>query len=581
VPRWLTRSRHQLVWPLLLLAVSFGATALTAWQAHRAAGEHRRSAERLLREYAGFAAWSYTRHAEDALGEAAWMVVNPILHRHPHELTQWPDALDLVEYWRHSVEMCVCTPTFRPESFFAFALGADTLGTAGAPMPPALQRWVNARLTARLRDRAAPPERLGLTAARVDGMPRFVGYGLMPMARGDTMVYGFTVDPATIPALFRDAFEHKLLLPATVTHGLANEAILAVRVAAPDGTLLYQSAGWPSWDYVADDVVRPAGGGLIVRAAVRPALAAEILHGNLPSSRPPLFIGLMLLLSAGFTVLAVRQIRREGELAALRSDFVASVSHELRTPLAQIRLFLETLRLRRFSTDEQREWLLQHLDRETTRLAHLVENVLAFSRLERGTAAPAGPLAPADVVAEIATTVRDFEPLAASRRVTLRTALEDAPGAPLVAPLDRAAFRQLLLNLLDNAVKYGPTGQTVTVRAARRDGLVRVAVEDAGPGIAAAEREWVFEPFHRGREAAARVVGGSGIGLALVRDIAARHGGRVRLEDVDPRSATAPGLRVVVELPGAEGHSSGPPDKTDGADGADLIQTTVPAEDMA
>src|SRR5207237_9559995 len=86
-------------------------------------------------------------------------------------------------------------------------------------------------------------------------------------------------------------------------------------------------------------------------------------------------------LRAGFAVVAVPQLRREGDLARLRAVFVSSVSHELRTPLAQINLYLQTLRLGRAKTDAERDWSLGHIDRETTRLHHLVENVLRFSRL--------------------------------------------------------------------------------------------------------------------------------------------------------------------------------------------------------
>jgi len=543
----LARSRRHLGWPLLLLLASFAATALTAWQAHRAAREHRRTAERLLGEYAAFAAWSYTGHAERALGEAAWLVVNPILHRHEHDLEGWPDAPDLIRYYQSSLDRCECEPASRPGSYFAFALGADTLGVAGDSMRAALRAWVPRALAERVRSRTLPVERYGVLAARVDGEPRLVGYGLMPMARGDTMVYGFTVDPATVPALFERAFDEQPLLPATVGGGRPNARILAVRVAAPDGALLWQSPDWPEWEYAASDVLRPAAGGLAVRAAVRPALADAVLAGGLPSGRPPLFIALMLLLSAGFTAIAVRQLRRDEELARLRSDFVSSVSHELRTPLAQIRLFLETLRLRRYSTEDQREWLLGHLDRETTRLTQLVENVLAFASAERsdGTT-PVPVLERADLSALAEETVRSFLPLAASKRVQLRTALAD--GA--VARLDRAACRQLLLNLLDNAVKYGPPEQTVTVSVQAANGrpMVRLAVEDEGPGIPAAERERIWEPFWRGGEDAVRSVGGSGIGLALVRELARRQGGRAFL---DPEWNGRRGARFVVELPGA------------------------------
>src|SRR4029078_10364719 len=129
---------------------------------------------------------------------------------------------------------------------------------------------------------------------------------------------------------------------------------------------------------------------------VRPGQGSGFVIGGLPRSRLPLLLGL-LLLAAAMSVIAVMQIRRESELAGLRADFVSSVSHELRTPLAQIRLYLETLQLGRTSTDEQRRWALSHVERETTRLAHLVENVLRFSTLGHD-AASSTPVDPASEI---------------------------------------------------------------------------------------------------------------------------------------------------------------------------------------
>jgi signal transduction histidine kinase len=215
-----------------------------------------------------------------------------------------------------------------------------------------------------------------------------------------------------------------------------------------------------------------------------------------------------------------------------------------------MRMFLETLRLGRWQTEEQRDWLLGHVDRETARLSNLVENVLAFSTAAR--APRARDLV--DVGAEVADAVRAFEPLAAARGATLRLAAD--PDA--VAPVDRAGFRQVLLNLLDNAVKFGPAGQAVTVRVSRDGPAVRVAVDDAGPGVPRDERARVWEPFFRGAGEGARVAGGSGIGLAVVREIVAAHGGRAWVDE-----APGGGARVVVELPAAELPADAAPPETD------------------
>jgi signal transduction histidine kinase len=214
---------------------------------------------------------------------------------------------------------------------------------------------------------------------------------------------------------------------------------------------------------------------------------------------------------------------------------VSSVSHELRTPLAQIRLYLDTLRLGRASTEDQRAWTLGHIERETTRLSYLVEKVLRFATLSYDDAAPADAI---DAGAEVARVVAEFEPLAASRRASI--AVETSPTPPLhVRP---EAVRHIVINLLDNAVKYGPADQTVRVSVARQNGSVEIAVSDEGPGVPLAERERIWRPFIRG--GAARNHGGSGIGLTIVRQVAEGRGGAVRVE-----SAAGGGARFVVSLP--------------------------------
>src|SRR3989440_450624 len=250
-------------------------------------------------------------------------------------------------------------------------------------------------------------------------------------------------------------------------------------------------------------------------------------------------------LTAGLVVAALLQLRREYELSRLRADFVSGVSHELRTPLAQIRMFSETLLLGRVRTDEERERSLEIIDQEARRLTHLVENLLHFSRSERRLtrlSPAAAPLAP--LVSEAA---EAFAPLAAARGVRLCTDLTDG----IVAPVDADALRQMLLNLLDNAVKYGPAGQTVTLGLTLADGRALVSVDDQGPGIPAAERERIWDRFWRLERDRDSAVAGTGIGLAVVRELVALHGGGAWAEDGQngPLPAGGRGVRFVIELP--------------------------------
>jgi len=151
----------------------------------------------------------------------------------------------------------------------------------------------------------------------------------------------------------------------------------------------------------------------------------------------------------------------------------------------------------------------------------------------------AGLTALAPLVQEV---LDGFAPLAAARGATLSAAVPE----DLVVPADPGAVRQMLLNLLDNAVKYGPAGQEVRVGATRDNGIARLWVDDGGPGIPSADRERVWERFWRLERDRGSSVAGSGIGLAVVRELAVLHHGRAWIDDANP---AAGGTRVVIELP--------------------------------
>jgi signal transduction histidine kinase len=235
---------------------------------------------------------------------------------------------------------------------------------------------------------------------------------------------------------------------------------------------------------------------------------------------------------------------RAAELAQLRGDFVSSVSHELRTPLAQIRLFAELLRKGALTDPAEADRALGIIEKEAGRLSILVDNVLSYTSLRRRQRFVT-PLA-ADVAAEARQVIESFAPLAAERGARVVASLEDGTRARI----DAQALRQVLLNFLENAVKYGPKGQTVTVGARHLavpngSARVRLWVDDQGPGVPAAERAAVWEAFYRTEPAQRSGAGGSGLGLAVVRDLVAQYGGTAAVED-----APGGGARFVVELPG-------------------------------
>jgi two-component system, OmpR family, phosphate regulon sensor histidine kinase PhoR len=210
---------------------------------------------------------------------------------------------------------------------------------------------------------------------------------------------------------------------------------------------------------------------------------------------------------------------KERRLAEMKSDFIANVSHELKTPLSVIRMFGEMLLTRRVGDEAKREEYLEIICSETERLSGLIENVLDFAALERGKRRY--EMHDCDL-AEIAQRAIDtlhyrFE------REGIEVRLQRSGGSPR-GLLDEQAILLVIINLLDNAVKYGGgTPIDVHVETAQRE--IRLTVRDRGPGIATGDRKRVFERFYR--TPSSRKARGSGIGLAIVKRIAEEHHGRV------------------------------------------------------
>lgn len=246
-------------------------------------------------------------------------------------------------------------------------------------------------------------------------------------------------------------------------------------------------------------------------------------------------------LSGGGLWLIQRVVKREQRLNAMKSDFVASVSHELRAPVASIRLMADALEAGKIAPPTIREFH-QLISRESTRLSALIENVLDFSRLERGRRH--WHFAECDLATIVLDCVRMMEPIAAEKGLALT--IEPAPLPDLSAMVDSGAIHQALVNLLDNAIKFSPAGAVVTIQLSSDEARHRwhISITDQGPGIAAAEHQRIFERFHRLGSELRRETQGTGIGLSVVKAIAEAHHGTITL-----RSQPGHGSTFVLSIP--------------------------------
>lgn len=245
--------------------------------------------------------------------------------------------------------------------------------------------------------------------------------------------------------------------------------------------------------------------------------------------------------------LMVRSLKQASDLSQLQLDFLSKVSHEFKTPLTSIRLFSETLSEPRPLTEEQKRECLSMLRYETDRLTTMIGRLLDFGRMEAGKMVYNRQLESVRDVVDAA--LRAFDPIRISEDVQLTTEVE--PDLPKILA-DPTMLSQAVLNLLQNASKYGGASKQVSLTCESENGLVALSVRDRGPGIPRKERRRIFERFYRIDDRLSRGEEGSGLGLAIVRHVVQAHGGRIRVRNRPTGGAEFSILLPAAPLQGAE-----------------------------
>jgi signal transduction histidine kinase len=528
---------------VVLLVLSLVLAGILAWEAQASIRQHRIAAEKVLMDYALVAADEFARRSVVEVGYSGFYPIVTAVRQEaakgrlvdPAELRADPagDAL------RASLDLLGSTFSYDVATGRLLFSAPDPRGTVfpEADSDGALRAWISRRL----REEAESLRHEAHYAAAhavVDHSLRSIVFG-RAMTGSNLLLAGFVVNERALPTRFQQAaVKDGPLLPSRWAQGAVTHDALFLRVLDPTGTEVFRM-GAPRTPYLA--VQRPYGddyngilSGFMIEAAMDPAAASALVIGGLPRSRLPLILGI-LALAFGLVAVAAFQFRREQALSQLRSQFISRTSHELRTPLTQIRLFAETLVMNRTRNEQELRRALEVIDRESRRLTHLIDNILRFSRGERGE--DRVDLSPQDAIPLVREILLHFEPLIAGR-----ARIDVCLPETAMANLDADAFRRVVSNLLDNAIKYGPSGQTIRVRASVTAEKVLVSVEDQGPGIPSSERDRIWERFYRIRRDRESPVTGTGIGLSIVAELVRSLNGRAWVEDSNG------GARFVIEF---------------------------------
>ena len=517
---------------LILLSLLIAAMLLTAaltFEAVTAERAHQAAVRRAIRDDASVVADDLLHRTIFEFEMFAARPLRVVMANHLRDQNSLPVPAEL------AVDNRVSDVTFVIDRLFLI----DTKQRyVSPPLPEPLQTWALTAFPAIVRDRDANGRQMTYRF-RLNGKEHLVVYGVAQLDRG--RIFAFTTPEKAIGILAARAFGRRSAFPGVLGGGRLTNADVFIRMSR-DGKEIFRTPG--TYDnalgltmQASRAIYGDAVGGLTVQCSIAPSAIPALIPGGLPRSRLTLLV-LMLTTSSMVLVAAFMVLRRERQLADLRSDFLSGVSHELRTPLTQIRMFSETLLLDRVRSPSERQRSLRIINEEAQRLTNLVDNVLFLSRSARASITPS--LSDCDMEALVADAVDAFAALAMRRDVIITA---DTPPR-LHARVDAEVWKQVLTNMLDNAVKYGPPGQTVHVRLLASGGLMRLEVEDEGPGIPAEEREMIWRRFHRLDRDRGTARSGSGLGLAIVREIILGHGGRCWVED-----APGGGARFVVEAP--------------------------------
>ena len=247
-------------------------------------------------------------------------------------------------------------------------------------------------------------------------------------------------------------------------------------------------------------------------------------------------LDVILLVSA---LILYRAVRREVELAAMKTDFVSNISHELRTPLSLIRMFSESLEMGRVTGDENKMKYYKIITQETQRLTHLINNILDFSKMEAGKKQLQFKKEDLNLIVQKCTDSYRFHLDSEGFTLEIKYA-----SIPVIISADKETITEAIINLLDNSVKYSEQTKNISISTGTENESAFVEIADKGIGISDLDQKYVFDKFYRVSDGLTHNVKGSGLGLTLVKHAVLAHQG-----DITVQSQKGKGSRFRISFP--------------------------------
>ncbi|HEY3053825.1 MAG TPA: HAMP domain-containing sensor histidine kinase [Thermoanaerobaculia bacterium] len=462
------RDRVSILVPFLIISAGLG---VLAWRSYELSIRMERGANTLAVQYAGYAA-EITARRVDAAVRAELSSANDEWQQIERRYSTVDDAA--VREWINNNEWIV-TAIYVPDHDPASSVYVSELGTA----KPSAQRLSREFFTSSGTVRYTyDPQRL---LAGIHGAMR-----QQPLIRTDAIEQRADITIVSSP--------HQAGL-VRLTHAFAFVSPLAPPLQA-----------------------------YAIRALVRTAYVGSGWENQRAISLAVSLVALTLMAVGAF--LAIRGLNQEAETMKLRGALIANVSHELRTPLAMIRLGAETLKRGAKLSEKERRDIEEQVLREVLHLSHLVENVLDVARMQNQTARALAftPVQPRDLVTNL---MSSYESWIRSKGFTISVDIEEGIESQM---WDRDAVSRAVLNLIDNAMKYSDDEKQIDISVRQTAEDVMIEVKDRGIGIDSRDLGRIFDPYYRAQFSDTQTRRGAGLGLTLVQQIAASHGGRVEVE---------------------------------------------------